>query len=330
MKNPLSGPRPFLLALAACLLLSVACGSTAPAAPAGVTMTSSTTPPAPAETSASEPGSEWIDLAYASASAAQKLDLYLPSGSGPFALIIYVHGGGFRMGDKKLPVTRGIRDQLLSRGYALASLNYRLSGEAKFPAAIQDVKAAVRWLRAHAQEYNLDPARFGAWGDSAGANLVSLLGTSCGASELEGVELGNPDQSSCVQAVVDFYGPIDFLQMDQQFSGTDCPVNHNRPNSAESQYVGGPIQQNQALAKQADPITYVSSDDPPFLIQHGTKDCTVPPQQSQLLYDALTPAIGAENLTLTYLDGAEHGDAQFVSPSNLKVVIDFLDKYLKP
>ncbi len=340
MKTPSAGSRAFVLALAACLLVSAACvsapsanpsaGPTPSAAPILPTLTGSAAPTAQAETNTSEPGSERIDLAYASASSAETLDLYLPPGVSPFPLIIYVHGGGFRGGDKNVAAKRGITEQLLSRGYAVASLNYRLSGEAKFPAAIQDVKTAVRWLRAHAQEYKLDPGRFGAWGDSAGANLVSLLGTSCGDSELEGADLGNPGQSSCVQAVVDFYGPIDFLQMDTQFTGTDCPVNHNRANSAESQYVGGPIQQNRALVNQANPITYISSDDPPFFIQHGTKDCTVPLQQSQLLYDALVPAIGAENVSLTYLDGAVHGDAQFVSPPNLKVVMDFLDKYLKP
>ena len=158
---------------------------------------------------------------------------------------------------------------------------------------------------------------------------MALLGTSCGDSQLEGADLGNPGQSSCVQAVVDFYGPIDFLQMDGEFGGTGCPATHNRANSAESQFIGGLLQQNKELVGQANPITYVSSNDPPFLIQHGTKDCTVPPQQGQLLYDALAPAIGPEKVTLTYLDGAEHGDAQFVSPSNLTVVMDFLDKYLK-
>jgi acetyl esterase/lipase len=336
MKNPLHpnkvrlvGPRTLILALTACILLGPACASTQPTTPVQSTV------PVPQSTSAqaTAPGhatrSEWKDLAYATISPAEKLDLYLPSGSGPFPLIVYVHGGGFRMGDKSLPVNRGIVAQLLSRGYAVASLNYRLSGEAKFPAAIQDVKAAVRWLRAHAGEYDLDPDKFGAWGDSAGGNLVSLLGTSCGAPELEGADLGNADQSSCVQAVVDFYGPNDFLQMDQQFSGTTCAANHNRPNSPESQYIGGPIQQKKDLVKQANPITYVTTDDPPFFIQHGTKDCTVPPQQSQLLYDALEPAIGAENVTITYLQGAEHGDGQFVAPSNLSLVLDFLDKYLK-
>jgi acetyl esterase/lipase len=329
MKNPSSRSRRLVLGLAAGMFLAAACSSTPAPLPPSVE-----TGPAPAatstETGPTPPAAEWKDLFYAAVSPAQALDLYLPAGNGPFPLLIYVHGGGFRQGDKNLPAARGILDVLLQDGYAVASLNYRLSGEAKFPAAIQDVKTAVRWLRAHADVYRLDPGRFGAWGDSAGANLVALLGTSCGIGELEGAELGNPDQSSCVQAVVDFYGPIDFLQMDAEFGGTDCPINHDRPNSAESQYVGGPVQQNQSAVKAANPISYISPDDPPFLIQHGAKDCTVPQQQSQLFYDALAPAIGADKVTLTYLDGADHGDKQFVSAPNLQAVLDFLDRYLKP
>lgn len=329
--------RAFGIAVAACIALSAACASipsgtsnpptTAPAVEG--TSTQQVPSPVPPTRPAHAKPSTAKDLAYASVSSAEKLDLYVPAGNGPFPLIIYVHGGGWRIGDKSLPVQRGIVARFLKEGYAIASLNYRLSGEAKFPAAVQDVKTAVRWLRAHAQEYDLDPNKFSAWGDSAGANLVSVLGTSCGAADLEGAELGNADQSSCVQAVVDFYGPTDLLQMDQEFSGTSCAANHNQANSGESQYIGGPIQQNKTAAEKANPITYITADDPPFFIEHGTADCTVPPQQSQLLHDALKPVIGADKVTLTYLQGAEHGDKMFVTQSNLDLVAAFLNKYLR-
>ena len=186
--------------------------------------------------------------------------------------------------------TRAIRpgaDEFLANGYAVASVDYRLSGEALAPAQIQDVKAAVRWLRANASKYNLDPQKFAAFGQSAGGNLVALLGTSCGAAALEGAELGNADQSSCVQAVVDWFGPTDFLQMDQQFAGTSCPATHDAADSPESLVVGAPIQTVPDKVQLVNPITYVTADAPAFLIQHGTADCNVPPQQSQLLYDAL-------------------------------------------
>lgn len=273
---------------------------------------------------------KYKDVAYASLSAAQKLDVYLPTqGSGPFPLVILVHGGAFMMGDKAdASGTTGI-DQLLSAGYAVAGVNYRLSSEAKAPAQIQDIKAAVRFLRAHAKEYNLNADKFGTWGASAGGSLVALLGTSCGAAVLEGADLGNSSYSSCVQAVVDWFGPIDFLTMDQQFTGTSCPVNHNDASSPESQLVGAAIQTKTDLVKAVNAITYVTAKAPAFLIQHGTADCNVPPQQSQQLYDALKLAIGADKVTLTFIQGAGHGGSQFSDTANMKIVIDFLDKYLK-
>src|SRR5437868_4772034 len=136
-----------------------------------------------------------------------KLDLFVPeSADGPLPLIIWVHGGGWQAGSKDgCPPLRGGHTQ---RGYAVASINYRLSGHAPFPAQIEDCKAAIRWLRAHAKEYNLDPKRFGVWGSSAGGHLVALLGTS---GDVKEFDVGaNLDQSSRVQAVCDYFGPTDF------------------------------------------------------------------------------------------------------------------------
>jgi acetyl esterase/lipase len=267
------------------------------------------------------------DAAYATLSEAQKLDLYLPEGEGPFPVVVSIHGGGFMMGDKADAMGTAGFDQLLAEGYAVAAVNYRLSGEATFPAAVEDVKAAVRWLRANAATYNLNPDAIGAWGASAGGNLAAMLGTSCGAAEIEGADLGNADQSSCVQAVVDWFGPTDFLQMDAQFEGTDCPQTHDAADSPESAYLGAPIQDVPELAAQANPITYVTAGAPPFLIQHGTADCNVPPQQSQLLYDALTAAGADAGLTL--IDGAGHGGSQFWEAANWQMVVDFLNANLK-
>ena len=266
------------------------------------------------------------DVAYASASATQKLDIYLPAGNGPFPLIINVHGGGFMMGDKSNPPAT---DEFLANGYAVASVDYRLSGEALAPAQIQDIKAAVRFLRANAGKYKLNPDKFAGFGGSAGGSLVALLGTSCGVAALEGANLGNANQSSCVQAVVDWFGPTDFLQMDKQFTGTACPVNHDAADSPESKLVGAPIQTVPDKVKLVNSITYVSPKSPPFLIQHGTADCNVPPQQGKLLADALTPLIGADKVTYTLLQGAGHGGAQFSDAANMKLVLDFLGRYLK-
>ena len=208
------------------LLLAVALSACSPVvAPASsATETTAANPPAPGQMDVMPQGGgpggastfasvdpTVTDLAYAALSEAQKLDLYLPTtGDGPFPVVIMVHGGGFMFGDKSDGAGLTGVDQLLEAGYAVASINYRLSGEATWPAQIQDAKAAVRYLRSAADEYNLDPEHFGAWGASAGGNLVALLGTTCGVAELEGADLGNADQSSCVQAVVDWFGPIDF------------------------------------------------------------------------------------------------------------------------
>ena len=267
----------------------------------------------------------YTDLQYAYLSAKNRLDLYLPNWHERRPLIVWVHGGAFRMGDKADGI--GFVLDLRERGYAVASVNYRLSDEALFPAQIHDVKAAVRWLRAHADQYRLDPDRFGAWGPSAGGHLVAMLGTSAGVAELEGAALGNDEQSSTVQAVVDWFGPTDFLQMERQ-AVPGSTFRHDPADSPESQLVGGPIQQRPAEVARANPITYVTRNrpTPPFLIQHGTRDPLVPPGQSQLLYDALVAA--GKQAQLDLLEGEGHGGGYFDTPDSLAHVRDFFGAHL--
>jgi acetyl esterase/lipase len=270
------------------------------------------------------------DVPYATLSAAQKLDLYLPTtGTGPFPLVIMVHGGGFMFGDKSDGGGLTGVDQLLAAGYAVASINYRLSGEATFPAQIYDVKAAVRFLRANAAQYNLNPDKFGAWGASAGGNLVSLLGTTCGVPELEGAELGNADQSSCVQAVVDWFGPIDFLKMQEQLTAAGCSASTDSANSPESRLMGAPIQTIPEKVALTNPMNFITPDDPPFFIENGTADCNIPPIQNKNFADALSAVIGADKVVYISLEGAGHGGAQFETAENISKVISFLDQYLK-
>jgi acetyl esterase/lipase len=269
------------------------------------------------------------DLAYATGSDAQKLDLYIPTtGSGSFPVVIMVHGGGFMFGDKADGAGLTGVDQLLAAGYAVASINYRLSAEAIYPAQINDAKASVRFLRANASKYNLNADKFGAWGASAGGNLVALLGTTCNVKELEG-DLGNADQSSCVQAVVDWFGPIDFLKMDAQFAGTSCAQNHNDASSPESKVVGAAIQSVPDLVKTTNPMNYIDAASAPFFIENGTADCNIPPIQNKNFADALSAVIGVDKVTYVSLDGAGHGGSQFETEENLKLVISFFDKYLK-
>lgn len=256
------------------------------------------------------------DLAYVEGGhERQTLDLYRPKDAeGPLPVIVWVHGGAWFGGSKD-----GGGPALLfaARGYAVASLNYRLSQHARFPAQIEDCKAAIRWLRANARTYNLDPDRFGAWGASAGGHLVALLGTSGDVPDLEG-DLGIKGPSSRVQAVVDWFGPTDLTRM----GGS-----HDRPDSPESRLLGGPVQANRDRAARANPITYVSKDDPPFLILHGDRDATVPFGQSELLRDALEAA-GVET-TFRPIEGAGHGGPAFTSQQNRRAVEDFFDRHLK-
>ncbi len=257
------------------------------------------------------------DLAYAKESPAQKLDLYLPEkAEAPLPLIIWVHGGAWLGGDKaQCPALGATRN-----GYAVASINYRLSQEAIFPAQIEDCKGAIRFLRAHAKEYNLDDKRFGVWGSSAGGHLVALLGTSGDVQDLEGKVGGNEDFSSRVQAVCDWFGPTDFMKIG------DFPSNlkHNAPESPESKLIGGAILENKEKVARANPITYLTKDDPPFLIMHGDKDMTVPLNQSELLRDALQNA--KMDVQYQVIEGAGHG---FGGPQIIQTVRAFFDKHLK-
>ncbi len=258
------------------------------------------------------------DLVYARAGGKDlQLDLYLPeaSSNGRFPVVVWIHGGAWQSGSKEKPPAA----RLTARGYAVANINYRLSAEAQFPAPLHDAKAAVRWLRANAAEYGLDPGRFAAWGSSAGGHLAALLGTSGGVPALEG-PLGNLNRPSRVQAVIDFFGPTDFLKMDAAGS----KMNHDAPDSPESRLIGGPIQQNAEKAARANPITYVSPDDPAFLIMHGDKDPLVPHDQSRLLHEALKKA-GVEASFETVKD-AGHG---FSGPEIDRAVDAFPDTHLK-
>lgn len=255
-----------------------------------------------------------------------KLDLYLPEGQGPFPVIIWIHGGGWTSGDKDLDADDPQVRQT-TRGYAVASIDYRLSQQAHFPAQIEDCKAAVRWLRARAGNYNLDPARIAVWGASAGGHLAALLGTSGDVIELEGSE-DNQGYSSRVNAVVDWFGPTDLLKMSTDSLPFPCNLlDHDSPFSPESLLIGCAIQTCRERTEKANPIRYVTGDDPPFLIMHGDHDCLVGPQQSRRLYDALT-AVSAR-ASLKIIAGAGHGGSEFEEGENLKLVEDFLDEHLK-
>jgi acetyl esterase/lipase len=276
---------------------------------------------------------KFLDISYAYLSPAEKLDIYLPQeGDGPFPVILSIHGGAFMGCDKAdaqiMPMLQG-----LQRGYAVVAMNYRLSGEARFPALVQDVKAAVRWIRANADQYHLNPNKIAAWGGSAGGYLAAMLGTSSEIAELEDLGMGNPDQPCLVQAVVDWFGPTNFLKMDEQLAtsglGPQKGQEHSGEFSPESLLLGRKISEIPHLVQAANPETYIRSQNPPFLIQHGTQDAVVPVQQSIEFAAKLKETLGGHKVILVLIEGGEHGDPKFETAENVTFVLDFLDKHLK-
>lgn len=257
----------------------------------------------------------------------QRLDLYLPEQSSghPLPLVVWIHGGGWRGGSKTGCPALG----MVGKGYVVASVEYRFSQKALFPAQIQDCQAALRWLRANRKQYNLDTDHIGVWGSSAGGHLVALLGTSGGKKAFPPIG-GNEDQSDRVQAVCDFFGPTDFNRVMQQASDDKNVTNifkWNTPSDPYSGLIGVNLGADKQKGEAVSPVHYVSPDNPPFLILHGTWDALVPFAQSEELAGALKEK--GVPVWLQKLPGAGHGGPMFSKPAANELIQKFFDKYLK-
>jgi acetyl esterase/lipase len=271
-----------------------------------------------------------------------------------FPLVVYIHGGAWMSGDSQRSGAfvdfPGVLASLAQRGYVVASIEYRLSGEAKFPACIQDVKSAIRWLRAHAAEYAIDPTRAITWGVSAGGHLAALAAVSCGAQALEPPSAadnnpGNPDAkaapnaspqvSDCVQGTVAWYGVFDFATIAAQ-ARDDRAMSRDVPDAPEWRMLGcfaAECKDGQIAA--ASPVTYVDPKDPPMLLMVGNKDKTVPYHQTLEMAQKLKSAgVPAELIVLPDIDHGFIGPtAEQTRAANLKALsatFDFIDKVLKP
>jgi acetyl esterase/lipase len=271
---------------------------------------------------APNPGSIDIDLDYCvtEGGVILNMDLYHPlTAAGPVPVVIYIHGGGWTGGDKSDGAGMLFTPPLRENGYLVAAINYRLAPTHTFPGPIEDVKCAVRHLRANADKYNLDPDRIGALGGSAGGHLASLLGLT---DESAGWEVGQyEDQSSHVDAVVDLWGPADLSQFDYN------------PSREVYKMVFGAENPQDPILETYSPVTYISPGDPPFLIIQGEDDETVPPSQSQIFYDRLQAAgVPAE---LVMVKNAAHGlrpTSGRLKPGLTELrqmVVEFFDQHLK-
>jgi acetyl esterase/lipase len=273
---------------------------------------------------------KWLDLPYADLSPSQKLDIYLPEeGTGPFPVILHIHGGGFALGDKRdIKVLTYLRG--LERGYAIVSVNFRLSGEAIFPAGLQDIKASIRWVRANAEQYRLDGNRIAACGGSSGGNYAAMACLTANVAEFDDPRLGNLEYPCNVQAAVDWFGPTDFLTMDEQLEENGFgPSDHGQADSPESKYLGAKISDVPLKVEIANPMMYVHKRMPPILIQHGRLDTMVPVQQSMMFVDKLEKYVSQDRFEFDILEGAGHGDPLFETDENMERVFSFLDRYLK-
>jgi len=273
---------------------------------------------------------KWSDINYAGDNLiGHRLDIYLPvEGAGPYPVVVTVAGSAF-FSDSSKHWAFGIGESMLEYGFAVVPSNHRSSRKAVFPAQINDIKGVLRFLRAHAMEYNLDTTFIGITGNSSGGHLSAMMGSSVGVSNftvgnktmnIEGDVGGNLEMSSHVDAVVDWYGPTTFQKMDSCGS----TMVHDAADSPESILIGGPIQENDDLCALADPITYIDKNDPPFLIIHGDTDPFVPYCQSLFLFDALLKSGVKSELIL--VSGGGHGEGMWLAKYKNRMSSFFIDE----
>jgi len=248
-----------------------------------------------------------------------KLDLYKPVGAASPPLIVWVHGGAWRAGSKdSMPL-----HELVKRGFAIASVDYRLSPVAKFPAQVHDCKAAIRFLRANAERYGYDASKIGIAGSSAGGHLVAEIGVTNGHPKLEGAVGEHLDQSSSVQAIVDYYGPTNFLTILKQSTPHGLSVRV----PALQLLLGSQPEENPVLAKLASPVFHVDRNDPPLLMIHGDQDPQVPINQSHELHGRYKD-FGLP-VRLEVIHGGAHGGTQFYDEDRIELVERFFAKHLR-
>lgn len=254
-----------------------------------------------------------VDVEYAAGGhERQRLDIAFSKRGDPRPLLVWIHGGAYMGGDKS--ENHPIQGELMARGFAVATINYRLSGDARWPAQITDCKAAIRFLRARAKDYRIDPGRIAVWGSSAGGHLAALVAASGAVEEFEVGE--HHDQSSAVSCAVDLFGPVDFETM-PQFTSPDSP---------EARLWGRPTSEAIELARSASPLTYLTRGTPPILILHGDADGVVQLSQSEQFHAAMVRT-GAPG-SLLVLPGVGHSHVE-VWMRKREEILGFFERHLR-
>lgn len=276
----------------------------------------------------------YLDVQYATVSDADVLDLYVPENVENAPVIVMIHGGAFMFGDKQMTIVKQCIEPTLAHGYAFATINYRLSGEATYPGAVADAKAAVRFLKANAATYGIDAENIFIWGESAGAYLANMVATTAHVDELNGDVTDNLEYDSSVKGLISFYAPIDWYQMDADYATLGVAESERKmgltgtDNSAESKFLGQNVMTDKAVTDAASPLSHIAGMEQKefyVVIQHGDADINVPHLQSERLYDAFSAKYGTENVTLDIFAGAAHEDDAFYTAENLDKIFAFLD-----
>lgn len=266
----------------------------------------------------------YTNIIYSNESKTQTLDIYLPSvDKSSYPVVIYAHPGGFRFGDKSM-ASAAIAKGILGNGFALVTVNYRLSGEARFPSAVQDFFAAIAYIKNNANNLKIDPNKIYLFGESAGANIVSLAGTAYNDPEFRSL-IKNSKLNLKPSGVIALYPPVDFSKIDEMLIAQGCDkqtANHNSAAGFESMYLGGALPDVPLKVKQTNPVTYVNNHSANFFIQNGNEDCNVGNGQAKLLADALKK----NNVYVEYsiLNGAGHGGKEFEADNNVNLIVSFL------
>lgn len=280
----------------------------------------------------------WFEVPYAEQTSTQKLDIILPDeGEGPFPVIFYIHGGGWLSGDKRANTMTGVY-KTPSQGYALVAINYRYATEAFWPAQIFDAKAALRFIRAHAEDFCLDASKVVAWGNSAGGQISNMLAATGANGILEDKYMGNPEQTCEIQGLVSWYAPIDMYTVDisDQLGDGYHPLDPTHPTDGQltnldgkllvpqSRLLGFVPRKFRAASAMASPIEFVDETFPPALYQHGISDSAVPWTQSVSMTRVVNDACGADHATFELFEG-EHGAPPIKADENINRCLDFIE-----